>query len=64
MHGNVWQWCADLFDPKQGEGSGRAGRGGGWGNDGTSCQAALRNGYVPTFRCRDLGFRLARVPVR
>jgi formylglycine-generating enzyme required for sulfatase activity len=61
MHGNVWQWCADLYDPK---GSVRVYRGGSWYDFGASCRAAYRNGYPPANRDFDLGFRLARVPVR
>jgi formylglycine-generating enzyme required for sulfatase activity len=58
MHGNVWQWTDTA------EGSDRVLRGGSWDNFGTSCQAARRSGLAPTFRGLDLGFRLARVPVR
>jgi formylglycine-generating enzyme required for sulfatase activity len=63
MHGNVWQWCADLLDPK---GSRRVVRGGAWNCSGNSCRAACRNGVSPTLRSNalGLGFRLARVPVR
>jgi formylglycine-generating enzyme required for sulfatase activity len=57
MHGNVLQWCEDLFDPK---GSDRVIRGGGWHDDGSGCQAADRYRVAPTFRDDDLGFRLAR----
>jgi len=59
MHGNVWQWCSDLYDAA---GSAREVRGGGWGNDGQSCRAAFRYGFAPTYRSSILGFRLARVP--
>jgi sulfatase modifying factor 1 len=61
MHGNVWQWCEDLYDPK---GSGRVYRSGSWSYVGTRCQAANRNWITPTLRDFDLGVRLARVPVR
>jgi formylglycine-generating enzyme required for sulfatase activity/serine/threonine protein kinase len=62
MHGNVWQWCGDLFHP--GGGPDRIDRGGSWSSDGSICRAAIRNGVAPADRCNDLGFRLARVPVR
>jgi formylglycine-generating enzyme required for sulfatase activity len=61
MHGNVWQWCADLYDPG---GSVRVLRGGSWYYDGSSCRAANRSGDAPADRPEDQGFRLARVPVR
>jgi formylglycine-generating enzyme required for sulfatase activity len=61
MHGNVMQWCDHLWDPK---GSDRVVRGGCWDDDGSSCRAAGRDGSAPTDRFYDLGFRLARVPVR
>jgi formylglycine-generating enzyme required for sulfatase activity len=61
MHGNVWQWCEDFW--KKG-GSDRVYRGGGWSRFGIFCQAAFRGRGAPADRDSDLGFRLARVPVR
>ena len=61
MHGNVWQWCEDLWVKV---GSARVARGGSWDSFGTHCRAALRDGGAPSNRIFNLGFRLARVPVR
>ncbi len=61
MHGNVWQWCDDLYDPK---GSARVLRGGIWNFNATFCRAAFRHGDTPTRGYSNAGFRLARVPVR
>jgi formylglycine-generating enzyme required for sulfatase activity len=61
MHGNVFQWCEDLFDPKAPE---RVFRGGCWSGDAGLCRAAFRDGFTPVSRFNSLGFRLARVRVR
>jgi formylglycine-generating enzyme required for sulfatase activity len=61
MHGNVWQWCADLYDTGA---SDRVSRGGGWDNGGGISRAALRSWIPPSYRRDYLGFRLARLPVR
>jgi formylglycine-generating enzyme required for sulfatase activity/tRNA A-37 threonylcarbamoyl transferase component Bud32 len=62
MHGNVWQWCADLFNPKMG--SVRVFRGGGWSGSGHGGRAGDRVASASESRSVNLGFRLARVPVR
>jgi formylglycine-generating enzyme required for sulfatase activity len=62
MHGNVWQWCEDLWEPTKGPA--RVIRGGCWNMSGQFCRAARRFGYDPTYRHVNLGFRLARVAVR
>lgn len=66
MHGNVWEWCDDLFAPNDKDprtASRRVGRGGGWSDSSGHCWAASRFGYAPSSRINSLGLRLARVPV-
>ena len=53
MHGNVWQWCSDLYEPG---GSVRVIRGGGWGNGGSDCRASGRDGSAPSGRSDGVGF--------
>lgn len=63
MHGNVWEWCDDLFDPKEPRASHRVARGGGWDQGDNGCLAAHRNAAPSSDRLHYLGLRLARVPV-
>src|SRR5262249_34565169 len=60
MHGNVSQWCGDVFP------GGRLGayRGGGWSTYSADCSAMSRGISAPTNRDHYHGFRLVRVPVR
>jgi formylglycine-generating enzyme required for sulfatase activity len=58
MHGNVWQWTSSSAD------SFRYARGGSWYSLGRFCLAAQSSSHLPSIRREDLGFRLARVPVR
>jgi formylglycine-generating enzyme required for sulfatase activity len=58
MHGNVWQWCEDVVDPKSSV------RDGNWFDGGSLCAAASCAGYERSYRVGLIGFRLVRVPVR
>lgn len=52
MSGNVLEWTSEV------SGSSRVIRGGAWSNPADSCQCAFRNGYPPSNREDNLGFRL------
>lgn len=69
MHGNVWEWCSDwdgdypegsIRDPAGArEGVHRVGRGGGWSLGAEYCRSANRADWLPSYRNRSLGFRVA-----
>jgi formylglycine-generating enzyme required for sulfatase activity len=69
-HGNVWEWCEDVYGsydqaPADGSargtgGSKRVGRGGSWYYPTRSCRSAMRRKITPGNRNYDLGFRPAK----
>lgn len=78
MHGNVWEWCMDWYDPRYyrvGAGQevrdpkgpsmaiGRVLRGGCWFSRGWFCRSGYRFRDAPVGRYWSRGFRLAAVPV-
>jgi len=68
LHGNVWEWCADLFgDYRDGEQTDPAGpgfgelrviRGGGWNSVPPWCRSARRSNTTDGTNDHDLGFRV------
>ncbi len=57
MHGNVREWCEDLW--RRAGDSNRVRRGGGWYDRSRSCSAGYRHYSYPFNRYYSLGFRLA-----
>jgi formylglycine-generating enzyme required for sulfatase activity len=69
MHGNVWEWCWDVYGPygdrelpvrPRGRGSERVVRGGSFGKSAWYLRSAVRSRSVPAARSRHIGFRCAR----
>ncbi len=57
MHGNVWEWCADMVP-----GSDRVIRGGCWFLGSAHCRTAIRSTCSPAGHGDFIGFRLALSP--
>ena len=62
MHGNVWKWCSDLYEPGDEKSLARVLRGGCWLSSSVDCRTATRRRYEPGDRYNIVGFRLAAVP--
>lgn len=72
MHGNVWEWCEDVWAANYngaptdgsagltGDASSRVLRGGSWDYGPQNLRSAARNWFTPSLRSYTYGFRLAR----
>jgi len=56
MHGNVMDWCQDLY------GVARVVRGGTWASQGRTCRSAFRTAYDATSKVNYVGFRVVLAP--
>src|SRR5439155_22877698 len=57
MHGNVWEWCADV-SPGNPAGALRVLKGGSWRCAAAACRAASRYALPSSARADDVGFRV------
>ncbi|NER81630.1 MAG: SUMF1/EgtB/PvdO family nonheme iron enzyme [Leptolyngbya sp. SIO1D8] len=76
MHGNVWEWCQDLWCPiylsqssenkltrEQKQSTHQVARGGSWYSKPQKCRSASRFHFSPDVAEPDLGFRIICAPV-
>jgi formylglycine-generating enzyme required for sulfatase activity len=76
MHGNVWEWCSDLYKPEAykdapkdnptgpTDSDKRVIRGGSLREPASGVRSAVRAGLRPTERLDSVGFRVVYAPVR
>ena len=60
MHGNVWEWCSDLYQDSSNKGTFRFLRGGSWKDSIGECRSAYRAIRDPKVRYANIGFRCIR----
>lgn len=58
MHGNVWEWCSDEYNPNKNTSASRVRRGGSWYKYGKSLRSANRTYAHPGAKFKTTGFRL------
>ena len=72
MHGNVWEWCDDLYGENLEGGKNPSGprngsigliRGGSWDNQPLDCRSAKRFSIKRELRINTIGFRVVAVPI-
>jgi formylglycine-generating enzyme required for sulfatase activity len=60
MHGNVSEWCWNLFNTSDSSSETRIIRGGSWLNTSMRLRTSFRDHYFPNMRTMSIGFRVAQ----